>query len=449
MLNRLLVALLLVLLGLPPAQAQEQESSAVAASVIEEVLSITQEGNVSLNFRDVDIRNVLKSLSLKSGVNVVVAPDVAGVITIELTDVPWEQALEVILDTYGYAYEKKGNIITVTTIERMKQRREDELVLAEQEPLQMETFALKFSKASEVVASIDPIKSDRGIVNFDERTNIIIVRDISKNIQSISGVISKLDRPTEQVQIEAKIVETTFVDTENLGVDWLTKATISGAERPIIWPFTSATDDKYAPDAFPGADTTAGSANAEFSYGTLNFSQVQAVFELLKTRSDTNILSSPRIVTLDHQPASIDVGSQYPIPTYTYNEEQARLQISGWEYMDIGIKFNVTPHVNQDVGYVTMDIEPQITAILDFVTVENTTLPRLSNENAKTTVMIKDGETLVIAGLVKDQTTDVKKKTPFLADIPILGLLFKKSNESITKTDLLIFMTPHIITPEV
>lgn len=407
------------------------------------------EGNVSLDFRDADIANVLKILSFKSGVNIVVGPEVTGLVTIQLHDVPWKQALEVVLETYGYAFEQKGNIITVTTVENLKQRRENATALAEQEPVETRTFTLNFGRASEIIASVEKMKSERGSINYDERTNTLIVTDISKRLDLMEGVIKKLDRTTPQVLIEAKIVETNFNDQENLGVDWLSQVTVSGSERPITYPFTvRSTGTKYTPDDFPGADDTAGSANAEFTYGTLNFTQVQAVFEILKTKTDTNILSNPRIVTLDNQAAQIMVGSQYPIPQYTYNEEQAQLQISGWEYKDIGIIFNVTPHVN-DAGFVTLDVEPQITAIIGTVTVENTSLPELSNESTKTRVMIKGGETLVIAGLVKDQLTDTKKKVPILGDIPIFGLLFQKSEKTNAKTDLMIFITPHIITPDV
>lgn len=145
--------------------------------------------------------------------------------------------------------------------------------------------------------------------------------------------------------------------------------------------------------------------------------------------------------------ARIVVGSQYPIPTYTYNEQQAKLQVSGWQYKDIGIIFEVTPHVN-NAGFVTIDLQPKITAILDFVTVENTQLPRLSTEEAMTKVMIRDGDTLVIAGLIKDQVTETKKRVPILGDIPLLGEAFRKSETTKTKTELMIFLTPHIITPE-
>ncbi len=422
-----------------PAAAPTQPAAAAPT----ENVSVTGDGNVSIDFRDADIRNVLQILSYKSGVNIVAGPEVTGTVSIQLRDVPWQQALDVILQTYGFAADRKGKIIVVTTVESLKKRREDATALAEQEPLETKTFILNFAKASEVIQSIDKMKSERGKVDFDQRTNTIIVTDVSKKMDLMDEVIKQLDTTTPLVLIEGKIVETTFTDQDNLGVDWVTKVTVSGAQRPSTWPFTTSSSNKYIKDApFPAAQDT------DFNYGTLNFNQMQAVFEALKTKSNTNILSNPRIVTVDNKPAQIVVGSQYPIPTYTFNEQQARLQVSGWEYKDIGIIFNVTPHVNK-AGFVTLDVEPHITAILDFVTVENTSLPRLSNESSKTSVMVKDADTLVIGGLVKNQKTDTKHKIPLLGDIPLVGLAFQKSEVGDTKTDLLIFITPHIITPEI
>ncbi len=422
--------------------AASEEETAPQEEIKKEEPPTTAPGNVSLDFREADIRNVLQILALKSGVNIVASPEVTGVISIQLKDVPWQQALDVILQTAGYAYSKKGNIIMVTTVEKLKKLREDAIQLAAQEPLETKTFTLNFGKASEIIQSIEKMKSERGHIDFDARTNTLIVTDVSQNTQLIEGVISTLDTTTPQVLIEAKIVETTLNDTENLGIDWTAQGSVSGAARPITWPFTTATSNKFVQDNFPAAAAT------EFAFGTLDFSQLQVVFEMLRSRSDTNILSSPHIVTLDNKPAQIVVGSQYPIPSYTYNEDQAKLQISGWEYKDIGIIFDVTPHVNK-AGFVTLEVEPKITAILGFVTVENTSLPQLSNESSKTSVMIKDGETLVIGGLLKDQDTDTRKKVPILGDIPILGLAFHKKEKTVVKTDLLIFITPHIITPQI
>lgn len=435
--------LMVIFLGTAGSVFAQQQGKAPSAPVPQENISVTQEGRVSLDFRDADIQNVLRILSYKSGVNIVAGPEVTGLVTIQLRDVPWKQALDVILQTYGYGYDQRGNIITVTTIDNLKKRREDAQMLSEQELLLTKTFPLNYAKAQSVIASVEKMVSPRGSVNYDERTNSLIVRDTSQNVELMEDVIGHLDSTTPQVLIEAKIVETTLTNQENLGIDWVTKATVTGAKRPTTFPFVGnhSNNSFVKTNDFPAAEDT------EFTFGTLNFVQVQAIFELLRSRTDTNILSNPRIVTLDNQVAQIVVGSQYPIPSYVYNEEQARLQVNGFEYKDIGVIFNVTPHVN-NAGYVTVDIEPKITEILDFVTVENTSLPRLSNESAKTRVMVKDGETLVIAGLIKDKVTDIKKKTPFLGDIPILGLVFQKSEKTITKTDLLIFLTPHIITPD-
>src|SRR3989338_8269709 len=213
---------------------------------------VTQEGNVSFDFRDADIRNVFRILSFKSGVNIVAGPEVTGVVTIKLDDVPWQQALDVILETFGYAYEKRGNIISVTTIENLKQRRENAIVLAEQEALETKIFVLNFAKASSVIESIGKMKSDRGWINFDERTNSVIVTDISSRLNIISEVVSTLDTTTPQVLIEAKIVETNLNDEENLGIDWTTKASVSGSSRETSFPFKrGATENRFAGDVTP------------------------------------------------------------------------------------------------------------------------------------------------------------------------------------------------------
>ena len=141
-------------------------------------------GDVSLDFREADIRNVLKILAFKSGINIVTSPEVVGVVTIQLKDVPWKQALEVILQTYGYAYDQKGNIIVVTTIEDMKKRREDSLLLAEQEPLETEIFMLNFGRASEIVESLEKMKSERGNVNFEVESPNSVLSRISRRRSS-------------------------------------------------------------------------------------------------------------------------------------------------------------------------------------------------------------------------------------------------------------------------
>ena len=402
------------------------------------------DGCVTLDFEDADIRNVLEILSYKAKVNIVPSPDVQGLVTIKLKNVTWQDALNVILKTYGYGYDQRGNVIVVTTVQNLKRLREDDLVLADQESVATKTFVLDYADASQVVGSIEKMLTPRGTINFDKRTNVVIVRDTPSNLELVEKVVGRLDAATPQVLIEAKIIETTLTDSENMGIDWTFQAGATGSARPTYWPFTEVSTNKYVSGSgmsFPTPDPDL------FTFGVLDFSQMQAVLELLKSRSGTDILSNPRITTLDNEKANIVVGTQYPLPKYTYNEEQAKLQVSGWEYKDIGIIFEVTPHVNK-VGYVTLDVEPKITAILDYVQVESTSVPRLSTESASTRVMVKNGQTLVIAGLIKKQWQDTRKKVPFLGDIPLAGLAFQKSEKSLTKTELIIFITPHVIEPE-
>jgi len=427
--------------------AQEQTDSSVKTEVVS-----TKEGYVSLDFRDASIKNVLEILALKSGVNIVASPEVKGMISLRLNDVPWQDALDIILQTYGYAYEKRGNIILVSSVGELKKRRADNVVLAEQEPLVTRTFSLSFAKASKAIESIQKMKSERGSVNFDERTNTLIITDIGRKIDLMENVIKKLDMTTPLISIEAKIVKTSFDDQENLGINWTNTITAYGAARPIVFPFDKsgqATTSISAPDAFPGADTSKTS-NKQFAYGTLDFTSLKAVFDFLKTKEDTSILSNPRIVTLDNQTATIKVGEQYPIPQYSYNKEADSLQITGMEYKDIGIIFDVTPHVNKK-GFVTLDVEPKLTAIMpgSTITIDGVPFPRLSSESAKTSVIIKEGDTLVIGGLLTNQTTDERVKTPFLGDIPIVGLAFQKKSKTVVKRDLMIFITPHIVTPDI
>lgn len=433
-----------------PVGAQDVPAVPVAQTVPETspVTTPVTEGLVSLDFQDADIKNVLKVLGYKSNMNIVAGPEVTGTVTITLNDVLWQKALDVVLSTYGYGYERKGNIITVTTVENLKKRHEDAQMLSEQEPLATRTFALNFAKASDVVDSINKMKTPRGQVNHDQRTNRLIVRDVQGNMDLMEDVIKTLDTPTPQVLIEAKIIETNLDNTKNLGIDWTINLKASGGVKPTTFPFHVNSSNKFTPFAIPSPGDTSVSNLTPFTYGTLDASGLAAALQLLSTRSDTNILSAPKIVTLDNQTARIVVGVKYPLPNYTYNQEQAKLQISGYEYLDIGVIFEATPHIN-NAGLVTLDLNPKITGIKSLVQVDPSSaarIPELSTEEAKTRVMIKDGQTLVIAGLITDKTIASDSKVPFLGDLPLVGRAFKKTNNQKVKQELIIFLTPHIIT---
>ena len=406
-------------------------------------------GNVTVDFKDAPIESVLRTLSYKSGVNIVYSRDVTGLITIRLKDVSWEKALDVILKTYGYGYDydKEANIIRVATPANLKQ-----------EEVITKVFTLNYAKADAVAGSIEKILTkDRGKVQYDERTNLLIVTDIPAVFTKTEEVIARLDRKTLQVTIEAKIVETVLGDDERLGIDWTTRVTAFGSVRPMTFPFSrEAEGGDFWPEDDPASSGPAFPTKAhtrfpmvtsdKFTFGALDFSEFQAVLEVLKSRSDTNILSNPRITTLDNQEAQIMVGTIIPIPVYEWSTETKTRQISGYDEQEVGIKLKVTPHINL-AGYITMDIEPEVSKISGWTGPDNER-PIISTRQAKTQVMVRDGQTLVIGGLVDETEIESERKVPLLGDIPLLGFFFKKKSRDIDKTDILIFITPRIVEGE-
>ncbi|MBF0594208.1 MAG: type IV pilus secretin PilQ [Candidatus Omnitrophica bacterium] len=439
-------------------------AAANAAVAPEPVLEfkMSKSGNVSLDFREADIKNVLKVLAYKSGINIIAGPEVVGMVNIQLKDVPWQKALDVILSTYGYSYEQKGTVIMVTTVENLKKRREDAKALADQEPVATETIILNFSKAEDVVKSLDKMKTARGSINFDVRTNSVIISDVGSNLELMKMVVKQLDTVTPQVLIEARIIETTLGKNDTLGINWGLSASASGSirsttlpwsvdSRSKIFPYHVVKDSVQTPSEQTSQIDPAAPAPAPL-YGTLNASGLSAALDLLKSRNNSKVLSNPQIVTLDNQPAKVQVGQQIPMPQYTSNQNTGVLQISGWSYMDVGIVFDVTPHIN-NAHLVTLDIAPKITGVLSTIPAggisasSSASMPVLSNESITTKVMIRDGETLVIAGLVTDTVSKEQTRVPLLGYIPVLGWPFQHTTDVHTKKDLVIFLTPHIITP--
>lgn len=471
-----------------PAPTQKTEESQPqpksTAQPQEEEASI-EPGNVTVNFKGADIRTVLAYISEVSGVDIVAAPDVKGIIDLKLTNKPWKVALDIITRNYGFAYEREGDIIRVVTLDGLK---EEEVVT--------QTFALNYGKAKDIVGAIKKIVGSKGKVKYDDRTNTIIVTDIPTNVYKIGEIIQKLDTETGQVLIEARVIETVLSDDEKLGIDWNIKFEVSGAKRPITAPFNffgpgtglgflnqytplvqtgnTATTANAAtgvtttttPAAYPGGPGSATPPAATnyakgfpfvdyaqdlfkdtFKFGTLDFSQFQAVLELLKRRSDTNVVSNPRIATLDNTEANILVGQTLNMPKYERNSITGKIEITGYEAKDLGVKLKVTPHINEN-GQIVIDVIPEISDLVRYDTIDAASgivAPVFASRQANTKVMVKNGDTIFIGGLIKENIIDVKKPIPFLGDmlgdVPFLGLLVSKKEKTKQKTELIFFVT--------
>jgi type IV pilus assembly protein PilQ len=423
-------------------------SDTVTAQTGEEV---TQPGNVTLIFRDADIRTVLHALSYKSGVNIVASSDVEGAVSIRLIDVPWETALEVILKNHGLAAERVGNIIRVITLANVAE-----------EELQNEVFILNYAKAKEIADAIDATVTNRGRIKYDERTNTLIVTDIPTNLYKVRTVVSRLDRRTPQVAIEARLIEAKLGKDDKLGIEWNMEVRAQGASRPTTFPFESekapfakpksgGSIKDYLPGTFPTTFPLTGVGS--FQFGTLDFTQLTAALKLLNERTDTSVISNPTITTLNNKEAKIIVGQIFNIPTYERNDQTGKMEITGYTEKDIGIILTVTPHINE-VNDIVVDLKPEVTALFSddwdvFGTGDNAIYaPRFTTRTAQTQVMIKDGQTIVIGGLRENATVKVDKKVPFLGDIPLVGELFKYKADTIDTKDLLIFVTVRLVSEE-
>ncbi len=456
-----------------PAQSSQAVAPAqVAETAIPESVTegpVSAPGNVTVDFKDADIQNVLRILAFKSGVNIVAGKDVTGTVTIRLVDVPWEKALDTILKTYGYAYDQQGNIIRVSTLENLQK-----------EELSTEVYPLNYSKAADVEKSIKEMLSERGSARSDSRSNSIIVTDMPTSLQNIRKVVERLDSQTPQVLIEAKVIELTLGKADQLGIDWNVRAAISGASRPITAPF-NATQRSVFSQIFPigrgtqtgvvassGATTATSTIEdfpkgkggggtdsiqptfpvadkAEFTFGSLDFSQFRAVLEMIQNQRDTKVLSEPHVTVLSNQEAKILVGEIIAIPTFERNSTTGKMEITGYDDRDLGIRLAVVPQVNNS-NEIVVSIHPEITNLIGYDDLTGEIkAPRFSTREAMTNVRIKSGQTIAIGGLIKEDVTDENNKVPLLGDIPGLGKLFSYQNKQVTKTDLLFFVTVTVI----
>ncbi len=421
-------------------------------------------GNVTIDFKDADIQNVLRILSLKSGVNIIAGKDVTGSVTMRLVDVPWEKALDMVLKTYGYAYDRDGNIIRVTTLENLK--RED---------LSTEVFTLNYSDAADVEKSLKDVLSDRGKARSNLRSNTLIVTDMPTTLQRISKVIERLDRPTPQVVIEAKVIETTLGSADRLGIKWSTKVRLAGASRPATFPFPARQNtalERYLPDGTGTVSTTTAATTSttstttqsdfpeatragqptfpfvsktEFKFGTLDFTQFQALLEAIQERTDAKILSEPHVTTLNNQEAKILVGEVLAIPTFERNSTTGRMEITGYQDRDLGIRLTVIPQINAQ-NEIVVSIHPEITSLLGYDDLTpDIKAPHFSTREAKTQVRIRSGQTIAIGGLIKENQLKANTKIPILGDLPLLGKFFSFKDNNVQKTDLLFFMTVNVV----
>lgn len=381
---------------------------------------------IDIDYRDVDIKEIARAFSEISGKNIIVSDEAKANVTLKMEKVDWETALEVILDTYNLAYIEKDNFIIITTAERRRLQEESGT-------LETKIIRLNFVKVSNIQGTLNSMLTSRGKINTDERTNSLIITDIKERISDIEEVALQLDTRTPQVLIETLVVDVKLGNAFQFGVVEAISNHIRSEyddgepiEKITKWTGNSAT-------AFSDAGATFTWAKTVFKNLDLNWT-----LDSIKTNTQAEVLANPRITTLDNLPANIDIITN--IPYTVVKEASGGGQLTGTEFVEVGITLSVTPHITAD-NYISLEVNT--TYSVD--TGADTTPPTIASRTASTNVLIKDGETMVMGGLRRRDASNSMTKVPILGDIPFLGNLFSKKNDSLSETELVIFITPHLV----
>lgn len=399
---------------------------------------------VSLDFKDADIKNILRLIAEVSNFNIITADDVSGKITMRLVDVPWDQALDVILQSRSLGMVQVGNVIRIAPIETLNResqaRLEAKRAKERLEDMVTELIPINYATAKDVIPQIKGILSERGDVKVDDRTNILIIKDIPKNIPAVKSLVKSLDTKTPQVLIEARIVEANLTFQKELGVKWGFE--IGGGKATAGGGIPSTTLGTVTREIvnFPALPKvgTAGIVEFLFSRGTIQ--ALDIAISAHENQGDVKIISSPKIATLHNKEASIEQGLRIPYRKLTTEGTVTT------DFIDANLKLTVTPHATND-GYIKMIIKAKKDAPDRSITVDG--VPSIDKKEAITEVLVKDNGVVVIAGVYSIEKSDDTEGIPLLSKIPLLGWLFKREAKEDKRRDLLIFISPKILKDQV
>ena len=400
---------------------------------------------LSLNLKDADIKDVLRTFAQLTGLNVAVDPGVRGTVTVDFADVPWDQALDIILRQNGLTYVLEGNVMRIGTIERLAAEAAATRRLAEEERLNVPTttviFQLSYARATEVQNLLREISSPRARIIVDSRTNQLIVTEIASYLQTMRNLIDTIDVPTRQVLIEARIVETAKQFQQQYGFSFGFRGALDpslGTGTGLLFPNRIG----YSTGASAAASLLQFTGGAGRVIG-VTLTDVLGSFTLdfalhaAETEGLVRVVSAPRVMTQDNVPATIQSGLQIPY--------QTRVNFTTTvTYVDATLKLAVTPQITQ-AGTVIMDIQLQKIEPFTAFSIEGAAGTSLSTRTASTRLMVRDGATSVIGGIYSARDNNQQTRLPFLHQIPVIGALFRGHNVTTNHDELLIFITPRIV----
>ncbi|MEA3545936.1 MAG: type IV pilus secretin PilQ [Thermodesulfobacteriota bacterium] len=420
------------------------EASQLSIPVIEQIGSqntIYTGEKTSLVFDNAKVRDILRLIAEISDLNIIASDEVKGNVTLRLIDVPWDQALELILDVTGLGMVQAGTVVRVLPKEKIRSLKEAELTAVRSqeklEPLVTEVVTVSYADLASISSPVKDLLSDRGHITEDSRNKLLIVTDVPGRIEKAKELIEILDTPERQVMIEARIVQVNSNYSRDLGVNWSISAKnddfFDGGESQ----FNSLTvGGGYIVDTGNASALANGGVASAMTFGNtlINNVALDLMISALESDGKGKVISTPRVTTLNGETALISQGTTIPYQTSGADGPKT-------EFVNAELKLEVTPVINPD-GSIILEIlatndSPSLTA--------GASAPSIDTKKAETKVLIRDGETTVIGGIFIENIQESADGIPGIMHIPLLGHLFKTQKKQIVKDELLIFITPHIV----
>ena len=411
----------------------------------------TGAGTFTMDVEGADIQTVLRAVSEFSGRNIVLGKDVHATVKVSLHNVAWEDALRTILRSNGLDYADEGGIIRVDEAGKMHAEALDrESARAKQlelVPLETAIIKLNYANAGELNGALQSSVSRRGQIQVDKRTNSLIVTDLPGNIETVTKMAQTLDSTTPQIEITAKLVDVDAEALRGMGIEWnvapATPEFWTGVDDPLnpgkkVLPGGGPIhNNDYTINAAGEHNTAIADPATKLTFGLFkDWASIEAQLSLLEQNRKANIISNPRVTTVDNREAKILVGQKIPLIV----QDVAGNPVS--QLQTIGIQLKVTPHLTQDKKIV-MDLHPEVSDLSTQSTVQGGVI--INTSEADTRVMVDDGQTAVIGGLIRTNDSHVRRGVPLLKDIPLLGMLFRSDNTIKQNRELIIFVTPRLL----
>ena len=408
---------------------------------------------LSLNFQDIEVRSVLQLIADFTGLNVVVSDTVRGSLTLRLKNVPWDQALDIILKTKGLDMRQTGNVILVAPSEEIAAREKLELEAQKQieelEPLYTEYIQINYAKATNIATLLKSadttLLSDRGMATTDERTNTLLVQDTAAKLVEIRQLVARLDIPVRQVLIESRIVIAANNFAKELGVKFgLNKETEFNSDHIVSVGGTQPGDDVIDP-GLVGADgllvdlgAIAANSSIGLAVGKIGSHMLNLELSAMEAEGQGEVISSPRVLTSNQKTAFIESGTEIPY------QEATSSGATSTSFQKAVLRLAVTPQITPD-NRLIMDLDISKDSVGEF-SVDG--VPAINTNEISTQVLVDDGETLVLGGIYQQEKRQEIEKTPFFGDLPLVSWMFRRTFTTDDKAELLIFVTPKIVKEE-